>query len=89
MPSVADDLVYAADPVTWAKEVLAYHPDPWQADLLRSRSRKIIMNCSRQSGKSTTCAALALHESIYRSPSFCLICAPTQDQSAELMAKIR
>jgi len=87
MPSVADDLVYGADPVLWCREVLGYHPDPWQADLLRSRSRKIILNCSRQSGKSTTCAALGLHESIYRRPSFGLVIAPTQDQSSELMLK--
>lgn len=60
---------------------------PWQADLLRSRSKKIILNCSRQSGKSTTCAALGLHESIYRRPSFGLVIAPTQDQSSELMLK--
>jgi len=85
--AAADDLVYSLDPVLWAKEVLGYHPDPWQADLLRSRSRKIILNCSRQSGKSTTCAALGLHESIYRRPSFGLVIAPSQDQSAELMMK--
>jgi len=84
---VGDDLVYASDPVRWAQEVLGYHPDDWQANLLRSRSRKIILNCSRQSGKSTTSAVLALHESIYRSPSFVLIVAPTQDQSGELMLK--
>lgn len=87
MRSVTDDLAYSLDPVLWAKEVLGYHPDPWQADLLRSRSRKIILNCSRQSGKSTTCAALGLHESIYRRPSFGLVIAPSQDQSAELMMK--
>ncbi len=87
MPSVADDLIYASDPVTWAKEVLGFHPDPWQANLLRSRSKKIILNCSRQSGKSTVCAALGLHESIYRRPSFGLVIAPTQDQSSELMLK--
>ena len=87
MPSAANDLLYASDPVTWAKEVLGYHPDPWQAKLLRSRSNKIILNCSRQSGKSTTCAALGLHESIYRRPSFGLVIAPSQDQSAELMLK--
>jgi len=75
------------DPVTWAKEVLGYHPDPWQAKVLSSRSKKIILNCSRQSGKSTTCAALGLHESIYRRPSFGLVIAPTQDQSSELMLK--
>ena len=75
------------DPVLWAREVLGYHPDPWQAKLLRSRSNKIILNCSRQSGKSTTCAALGLHESIYRRPSFGLVIAPSKDQSAELMLK--
>ena len=87
MLSASDDLAYSLDPVLWAREVLGYHPDPWQADLLRSRSRKIILNCSRQSGKSTTCAALGLHESIYRRPSFGLVIAPSQDQSAELMMK--
>lgn len=87
MPSVEDDLVYAVDPATWAKEVLGVHPDPWQSKVLRSRSTKIILNCSRQSGKSTICAALGLHESIYRRPSFGLVIAPSQDQSAELMLK--
>jgi hypothetical protein len=87
MLSVADDGAYALDPVLWAREVLGYHPDDWQAKLLKSRSRKIILNCSRQSGKSTTCAALGLHESIYRRPSFGLVIAPTQDQSSELMLK--
>jgi hypothetical protein len=87
MPSASDDLAYSLDPVLWAREVLGYHPDPWQESLLRSRSRKIILNCSRQSGKSTTCAALGLHESIYRRPSFGLVIAPSQDQSAELMMK--
>lgn len=87
MPSTSDDLAYSLDPVLWAEEVLGFHPDPWQANLLRSRSRKIILNCSRQSGKSTVCAALGLHESIYRRPSFGLVIAPTQDQSSELMMK--
>ncbi|MGD0952250.1 MAG: terminase family protein [Methanotrichaceae archaeon] len=87
MPSASDDLAYSLDAVLWAEEVLGYRPDPWQAKLLRSRSRKIILNCSRQSGKSTTCAVLGLHESIYRRPSFGLVIAPSQDQSSELMLK--
>jgi len=87
MSSTSDDLAHSLDPVLWSKEVLGFHPDPWQASLLRSRSRKIILNCSRQSGKSTVCAALGLHESIYRRPSFGLVIAPTQDQSSELMLK--
>jgi hypothetical protein len=84
---VGDDLAYSLDPNLWAREVLGFNPDPWQEKLLRSRSSKIILNCSRQSGKSTTCAALGLHESIYRRPSFGLVIAPSQDQSGELMLK--
>jgi hypothetical protein len=38
-----DDLVYAADPALWAREILGYHPDTWQEKLLRSRSKKIIL----------------------------------------------
>jgi hypothetical protein len=82
-----EDAAYKLDPVLWCREVLSFHPDSWQADLLRSRAKKILLNCSRQSGKSTTAAALTLHESIYRSPTFALIFAPSQDQSAELMLK--
>lgn len=85
--AIDDDILYAVDPAIWSKETLGLHPDPWQASLLRSRSRRIILNCSRQSGKSTICAALGLHESIYRSPSFGLVVAPSQDQSGELMLK--
>ena len=83
----SDDLLYALDPAIWVKEVLGIKPDPWQAQLLRSRSKRIILNCSRQSGKSTICAALGLHESIYRRPSFGMAIAPSQDQSGELMMK--
>ena len=48
----SDDLLYALDPAIWVKEVLGIKPDPWQADLLQSRAKRIILNCSRQSGKS-------------------------------------
>lgn len=48
---------------------------------------RIILNCSRQSGKSTISAILGLHESIYRKPSFGMAIAPSQDQSGELMMK--
>ena len=82
-----DDLLYALDPVIWAREVLGFHPDGWQQDLLRSRQNKIILNCSRQSGKSTTTAALGLHECIYRRPTVGLCVAPGIRQSGELMQK--
>jgi hypothetical protein len=82
-----DEILYALKPTIWAKEVLGFKPDPWQADLLESRAPRILLNCSRQSGKSTVCAILGLHESIYREPTIGLCVGPGIRQSGELMMK--
>ncbi|MEP6637274.1 MAG: terminase family protein, partial [Acidobacteriota bacterium] len=63
--------------------------DEWQRDLLVSTDRQIILNCSRQSGKSTTTALLATHEACYRAGSLALVLAPSQRQSQECFRKIR
>lgn len=59
-------------------------PDPWQSDLLRSPSRRMLLLCSRQSGKSTTAAALALKSALLEVPSLILLLSPTLRQSGEL-----
>ena len=46
-------------------------PDDWQARLLRSESRRILLNCSRQSGKTTTIATLESHAAIYPEAAGC------------------
>jgi hypothetical protein len=52
------------DPVCFA-ESLGFACDPWQADLLRDESPRLLVCCARQTGK-TTCAALrALHTQEY------------------------
>jgi hypothetical protein len=63
--------------------------DPWQADLLRSDARQMILLCSRQSGKSTVTSVLALHEAIYNAPALVLLLSPSLRQSQELFAKIK
>lgn len=78
------DLKSALDPVYWTKHAFGFEPDPWQADVLRSRSPRILLNCSRQSGKSTVCALLALWTAIYRPRSLILCLSPTLRQSSEL-----
>ena len=65
------------------------NPDPWQQDLFSSQDRQIILNCSRQSGKSTVSAFIALHESVYRPRSLSLVLSPSQRQSMETYRKIR
>jgi Terminase large subunit, T4likevirus-type, N-terminal len=63
-------------------------PDPWQKDLLESADRQMILNCSRQSGKSTVSALLALHQTVYVPDSLSLVLAPTQRQAMETYRKV-
>jgi hypothetical protein len=64
-------------------------PDVWQADLLRSTAKQLILLCSRQSGKSTTTAILALHQAIFTAGSLILLLSPSLRQSQELFRKLR
>jgi hypothetical protein len=84
---IAADLARALDPVLLA-EAAGLDPDPWQADVLRSASRRILLNCSRQSGKSTTVALLGLHVALYEPSSLVLLLSPSLRQSAELFRKV-
>jgi hypothetical protein len=76
-----------ADPVALA-EALGISPDPWQADVLRSTSGRLLLNCCRQSGKSTTTAILALHHALCAPDSMTLMASPGQRQSGELFRKL-
>src|SRR5215211_1812326 len=85
--SLAGDLRMALDRVAFA-EHLGMVLDPWQARLLGSTSDRIILNCSRQSGKSTMAAVRALHQALYFPRSLVLCLAPALRQSQELFGKI-
>jgi hypothetical protein len=84
---LSHDLELALDRVAFA-EALGLDPDPWQRDLLRSSSERVILNCSRQSGKSTMTAVITLHRAIYHPGSLILCLAPALRQSQELFAKV-
>ncbi len=64
-------------------------PDAWQADLLQSDARQMILLCSRQSGKSTITSILALHQAIYTANSLILLLSPSLRQSQELFRKLQ
>jgi hypothetical protein len=81
------DLAHALDPVAFVQDRLKFKPDPWQAQLLRSPALWILLNCCRQSGKSTTTAAVALHTALYN-PGLILLVSPSLRQSKELFAKV-
>lgn len=81
------ELVYA-DPVFFARHSLGFSPDPWQERVLQSDSNRLLLNCSRQSGKSSTTAVLALHRAVYFPHSLILLISPSLRQSSELFKKV-
>src|SRR5215204_3350237 len=75
-----------ADPVTFAG-MSGVTPDPWQAELLSSTAPRVLLNCSRQSGKSTTAALLGVRTALVEDGSLILLLSPTLRQSGELFKK--
>jgi hypothetical protein len=63
-------------------------PDPWQQTLLRSAAGRVLLLCSRQAGKSTVAAALALSTSLLRPRATVLLLSPSLRQSGELFRKV-
>lgn len=85
---LADDLAMALDPVALARRV-GIAPDDWQARMLRSPARAIILNIARQCGKSAASAVLAAHTSLYDPGSLSIALGPSERQATELLRTIR
>src|SRR5215472_4221598 len=64
------------------------NPDPWQTRLLSSSAQRILLLCSRQAGKSTASAALALRVALLQPGALVLLCSPSLRQSGELFRKV-
>jgi hypothetical protein len=84
---LAEDLKLALDRASFAR-ALGLEPDPWQERLLRSSSDRVLLNCCRQSGKSTMTGLIALHRALYHPGSLILCLAPALRQSQELFGKV-
>jgi hypothetical protein len=63
---------YWIDPTRLLKHA-GLPPDPWQADLLRTSRTRTLLLCSRQAGKSTVAAALALQAALLEPPALVLV----------------
>jgi hypothetical protein len=87
MAQLRDDLRLALDRVAFA-ERLGIVPDGWQEDLLRSGSGRVLLNCCRQSGKSTMAALIGLHKALYHPGTLALILAPAERQAKETFSKV-
>src|SRR5688572_9521956 len=86
MAALASDLALALDPAALARAA-DLEPDPWQAEVRRSPASRLLLNCCRQSWKSTTTAALAVHTALYEPGALVLLLSPSLRQSGELFKK--
>ena len=80
--------------VEFARWRLGFFPDPRQEELLRQvgdlpYGHRRIVNCTRQWGKSTVAAVMAVHRAYFRPKSVVVVACPTEKQSAELVWKAR
>src|SRR4051812_43433218 len=66
-----------------------FSPDAWQQKLLRPKATQISPLCSRQAGKSTIAAALAVRTALLQPKSLILILSPSTRQSGELFRKAK
>lgn len=85
---VARDWLPALDPCELFRRS-GMEPDRWQKKLLRSTGKRILLNCTRQGGKSTATAARGLWEALYRPGSLVLLVSVSQRQSAELLRRVK
>jgi terminase large subunit-like protein len=61
--------------------------DAWQQDLLLSEAPRILLNITRQGGKSTMSGVLAAHKALASPGALVLILAPSERQAKETFAK--
>lgn len=71
----------------FARQHLAFTPDLQQECVLDSRSRRGIICCPRQWGKSTVTAAMAMHQAYFHPRSLVIVVSPSERQSSEFLRK--
>jgi hypothetical protein len=82
------ELAAALNPASLLQRAGFDPPEPWQSDVMLSGAKRLAVLCPRQSGKSTTVAAHALHHALYRPNSVVLIVSRAKRQSDLLFEKV-
>jgi hypothetical protein len=74
-------------PADFARQRLNFHPDPLQTRLLESSGKRVMLNCSRQWGKSTITAVRAVWQAQCHPDTLTIVVSPSMRQSAEFLHK--
>src|ERR1035437_4421723 len=76
-----------ADAAEWVTRRLDLPVDPLQARVLRTASKRGILNCCPQWGKSTITAAKGVHQAYHAAESLTVVVSPSGRQSGEFLRK--
>lgn len=86
MVELREDLALATNRVAFTRR-LGVEPAEWQQRILRSEADRVLLNCSRQSGKITMVAIIALHRALYHPGSLILCLAPHSARAKSYLAR--
>ena len=78
-----------ADAARFAEAALQFQPDSQQRELLECEAKQVLLNCTRQWGKSTVAAIKAVHRAHSFADGLVVVASPTERQSAEFLLKAR
>jgi hypothetical protein len=67
---------------------LGLAPDPWQLEVLEGGHPRLLLNCSRQAGKSTVVAVLSLLEALWVPGTLVLLLSRSHRQAYELFRRV-
>jgi hypothetical protein len=70
-------------------QAVGLEPDPWQRTVLTTEASRIILLCSRQSGKSQIAGALAVAQALAKPRSLILMGSGRQEQAGETLMKAK
>jgi len=76
------------DRVAFARHV-GMEPVGWQQEVLRSTGSRKLLNCSRQSGKTTVTGIIAAHKAIFEPNSMIVMLASVERQAGELFRRMK
>lgn len=88
MTTFIESIAWSLDPAYFAQRSLDFTPDAHQKRVLQTPAHRMILNCTRQWGKSTVCGIKALHLALALEETLVVVAAPTERQTGEFLRKM-
>ncbi len=82
-----ESFAHMIDPARFAKDRLGLDLDEAQARVVKSGAKRMLLNCTRQWGKSTVTAVMAVHRALYHPESLVVVVSKCGRQSGEFVHK--